>query len=273
MASLRDLGLSEYESRAYRALLDTGSATAKELSSSSEVPMGRIYDVLNGLEGNGLVRSQAASRPKRYVAVEPETALDRLVEARRHELEQQAERYESVAAELADDLDATGPVEGQFWTAAVGPDETVELLLERLSAADEELLHVAGLPSAQIDIGTVGQQVLDAFAAALDRGVSVSVLIDPVLVETVPEDLREAYAARLGSHERYASRTSAGIDGTFTLVDGEEVCIEVPNPLDSGEVFAMIDLKDAAFAADVRAVFEAEWTASTPLEFDGTRPN
>jgi len=273
MASLRDLGLSKYESRTYRALLDQGSATAKELSSSSEVPMGRIYDVLNGLEGNGLVRSQAASRPKRYVAVEPDTALDRLVETRRRELEQQAERYESVAADLADDLDTVDSLEGQFWTAAVGPDETVELLLERLSAADDEILHVSGLPSPQIDIGAVGQRVLDAFASALDRGVSVSLLIDPALVESVPDGLREAYATRLGDHDRYASRTSAGIDGTFTLVDGEEACIEVPNPLDSGEAFAMIDLKDAAFAADVRAVFEEQWEESTPLEFgDEMRP-
>jgi sugar-specific transcriptional regulator TrmB len=272
MASLRDLGLSEYESRTYRALLDRGTATAKELSSSSEVPMGRIYDVLNGLEGNGLVRSQAASRPKRYVAVEPETALDRLVEIRQGELERQAERYESVAAELATDLDATDPVEGQFWTAAVGPEETVDLLLERLSAADEEIVHVAGLPSLQIDIGAVGQRVLDAFESALDREVSVSLLIDPALVETVSDDLRATYASRLGGYEHYASRTSAAIDGTFTLVDGAEVCIEVPNPLDAGEAFAMIDFKDATFATDVRTVFEERWAESTPLEFDGTRP-
>ena len=77
MANLRDLGLSEYEARAYRSLLKTGPTTAKELSRVSDVPMGRIYDVLNSIEQYNLVRSQSASRPKKYVAVEPETALDR----------------------------------------------------------------------------------------------------------------------------------------------------------------------------------------------------
>jgi len=267
MASLRDLGLSEYESRTYRALLDNGPETAKELSASSDVPMGRIYDVLNGLEGNGLVRSQAAGRPKKYIAVEPDAALDRLVEARKRELEQQAERYESVAADLVDDLDATNPVQGQFWTAAVGPEETVDLLLERLAAADEEIHHLAGLPSAQIDLDDVGQRVLEAFEDALGRGVSVSALLDSELVDTVPDDLRRAYATRLGDHENYASRSSSAIDGMFILIDGEEVCIEVPNPLDSSEAFAMIDFKDAAFAADVRTVFEEQWADSTPLDF------
>ncbi len=83
MATLRDLGLSEYEARVYRALLSAGPATAKELSRRSDVPMGRIYDVLNGLEATSLIRSQQSSRPKKYAPVEPETALPRLLEEKR----------------------------------------------------------------------------------------------------------------------------------------------------------------------------------------------
>jgi sugar-specific transcriptional regulator TrmB len=266
MATLRELGLSEYESRTYRELLDHGPTTAKKLSAVSDVPMGRIYDVLNDLEQNGLVRSQAASRPKRYVAVEPDTALDRLVETRKQELDQQAERYEAVATDLIDDLDTAGAVEEQFWTAAVGPDETIELFLERLSAADEHIHYVVGLPSPRNDLGTVGRQVLEAFEGALDRGVTVQVLVHPDLIETVPEELNERFESRLGGYDRYHIRESTSIDGTFTLVDGEEVCIEVPNPLDSSEVFAMIDFKDAAFANDVRTVFEEQWAESTPVD-------
>jgi sugar-specific transcriptional regulator TrmB len=266
MATLRDLGLSEYESRAYLELLDQGPTTAKQLSEASDVPMGRIYDVLNGLEGDGLVRSQAASRPKKYVAVEPESALDRLVETRKRELNQQAERYESIATELEDELEATGSVEGQFWTAAVGPEETVELLLERLSAADRRVHYVAGPPATQIDLDEVGWRVLEAFEAALDRGVAVDVLLDPALAESVPETLAGQFASRLGGYEQYRSRTAAAVDGTFTVVDGEEVCIEVPNPLDATGVFAMIDVKDVAFADEVRTVFESRWQESTPLE-------
>ncbi|WP_338737647.1 TrmB family transcriptional regulator [Haloplanus salilacus] len=268
MASLRDLGLSEYESQTYRTLLDHGPTTAKELSNASGVPMGRIYDVLNGLEGSGLVRSQAASRPKKYVAVEPEAALDRLVEARKRELDQQAERYEAVADDLVGDLDAADAVDEQFWTAAVGPEETVDLLLERLSAADDRIRHVAGVPSTQVDLGVVGKRALEAFEAALDRGVTVSVLIHPALLDTVSDDLSEAYANRLSERDGYESRASTAIDGTFTLVDDVEVCIEVPNPLDPGETLAMIDFKDAAFADDARDVFDRQWADSTPLDPD-----
>ena len=101
MASLRDLGLSEYEARAYRSLLKTGPTTAKELSRVSDVPMGRIYDVLNSIEQYNLVRSQSASRPKKYVAVEPDTALDRRLADKKRELEGYHDTYESIDDELA----------------------------------------------------------------------------------------------------------------------------------------------------------------------------
>jgi len=45
-----------------------------------------------------------------------------------------------------------------------------------------------------------------------------------------------------------------------------EVCLEVPNPLDPAEAFAMIDLKDQGFAADVRDVFEPRWENAEPLD-------
>jgi len=266
MASLRDLGLSEYEARAYRALLRSGPTTAKELSRKSEVPMGRIYDVLNGLEQHRLVRSQAASRPKKYVAVEPEVGLDRLLEAKQRELDKHADQYAETVATLMDDLDSAAPVNGQFWTAAVGPEETLELLLERINAADKSLIIVAGSPAAGLDLCSASSRVVDGLEAALERGVNVQLLLTPTVVADLPEATIEAYNARLSGHDNYAVRTHTTVDGTFNLIDGVEVCLEVPNPLDPAEAFAMIDLKDRQFAADVREVFEPRWESAEPLE-------
>jgi sugar-specific transcriptional regulator TrmB len=265
MASLRDLGLSEYESRAYRGLLRTGPTTAKELSRASEVPMGRVYDVLNSLEQYSLVRSQAASRPKKYVAVEPSAALDRLLADKKRELEEKASQYEEVVDELEQELEVVEPVEGQFWTAAVGPDETVDLLLERLAAADERITLVAGVPTTQFDLGEVGDLVAEELESALERGVSVSVLMTPSLVETLPRSVGERYADALADHPQFDVRTSEGVQGTFYLLDDAEVCIEVPNPLDSRQALAMIDLKDPEFAADIQDVFLPRWEEAAPL--------
>ncbi|MCU4926106.1 TrmB family transcriptional regulator [Halobacteria archaeon AArc-dxtr1] len=267
MATLRDLGLSEYEDRAYRSLLNTGPTTAKELSRASDVPMGRIYDVLNSIEQYNLVRTQTASRPKKYVAVEPATALDRLLEDKKQELEARAEQYESIVDELSAELDAAEPVEEQFWTAAVGPEETIDLLLERLTAADRDILMVAADPAPAVDIRTVGDDVLTQLEKALERDVTVDLLMSPDLVGSLSPSVGDRYREQLQTRPDFSVRTSDGVTGSFTLIDGVEVCIQVPNPLSSNELFGMIDLKDPEFAADVHEEFLPHWETAQPLEF------
>jgi len=80
MESLRDLGLSSYEDRAYRGLLGLGTGTAADVTAESDVPKGRIYDALGGLESRGLVRVQSDREPKRYA---PGRARSRRRSARR----------------------------------------------------------------------------------------------------------------------------------------------------------------------------------------------
>ncbi|WP_435127861.1 TrmB family transcriptional regulator [Halobaculum sp. D14] len=267
MADLRDLGLSEYEARTYRALLDVAPATAKELSEASGVPMGRIYDVLNSLERHRLARSQAASRPKRYVGVEPDAALDRLLDEKKRELAEKADQYEEIVAELTRELDAATPVEEQFWTAAVGAEDTADLLLERLAAADDRVVMIASVPASGLDIGEIGDRIVEELEVALERGVDVSVLLSEDLPSTLPRSVGRRYTERMADHPSFEARTAAGVRGTFTLVDDAEVCMEVPSPVDPDESFAMIDLKDPEFAADAHETFRARWEEASPLAF------
>ncbi|WP_123535511.1 TrmB family transcriptional regulator [Halosimplex salinum] len=265
MATLRDMGLSEYEARAYRALLEAGPTTAKDLSRASDVPMGRIYDVLNSLETQRLARSQSASRPKKYVAVESDTALDRLLDNKKRELEQQAEQYEDIVDELVDELDEAEPVDEPFWTASVGQQEALDLLVERLTTADERIVIVASEAVQQFDIDDVAARMTAALEDALERGVSVSVLLTPELVDTLPEHVGRRYREALQTHERFETRTSENVTGTFEIVDDAEVCIEVPHPLSDGETLAVIDLKDPQFAADIAAEFAPRWEEAEEL--------
>jgi HTH-type transcriptional regulator, sugar sensing transcriptional regulator len=267
MATLRDLGLSEYESRAYRALLNTGPTTAKELSRASDVPMGRIYDVLNSIEQHNLVRSQTASRPKKYVAVEPSTALDRLLEDKKRELDEKVDQYEEIVDDLADELDAADPVEEQFWTAAVGPEETVDLLLERLAAADDHIVMVFADPVPQRDMHAVSEEIHEEIEGALDRGVSVDVLMTREMVDSLSPNVGRRYRDIFQSRADYDVRTNDDVTGSFNIIDDVEICIQVPNPLSSGDAFGMIDLKDPEFAAKVRAEFIPRWDEAEPLVF------
>ncbi|TFF91191.1 TrmB family transcriptional regulator, partial [Candidatus Thorarchaeota archaeon] len=70
LKALRELGLTEYETSAYLALVDGGKMAASDISSESGVPYSRIYDVLGRLEEKGFVQIQRG-RPTLYTAKAP----------------------------------------------------------------------------------------------------------------------------------------------------------------------------------------------------------
>ncbi|MDH5782875.1 MAG: TrmB family transcriptional regulator, partial [Candidatus Bathyarchaeota archaeon] len=54
---LRELGLTQYETRAYLALVDKGVLTASQISEYADVPYSKIYEVLASLEKKGWVKA------------------------------------------------------------------------------------------------------------------------------------------------------------------------------------------------------------------------
>jgi len=71
---LRELGLTEYETDTYLALLKSGTLTASEVSEQSNVPYSKIYEVLNALEKKGWIEVEHG-RPSKYFPKSPIEAL------------------------------------------------------------------------------------------------------------------------------------------------------------------------------------------------------
>lgn len=137
---LKKLGLTGYEAQAYLALLKLGDAEADEIAGSAKIPMGRIYNVLSNLEEYRLIRAQD-TRPRKYVCVEPASAMERLLKNKQEVLKHEASELEKLSSELAAELSG---VRGEqhaksFWTVAIG-DESHELARECISAAKKEVL-------------------------------------------------------------------------------------------------------------------------------------
>jgi len=73
--SLQELGLTDYEIRAYIALLESGPATASKLSEASDVPYSKLHKVLSSLEKKGWVEMERG-RPSRYYPKPPSVGID-----------------------------------------------------------------------------------------------------------------------------------------------------------------------------------------------------
>lgn len=266
MGKLADLGLGSYEEDAYRSLIDLGAATAADLVEASGVPEGRIYDVLSDLETRRLVRVQTASRPKRYVAVEPAVAVERLVESRATELQAEIERYQSLGDQLKTELEGGSRVEEPFWTTAIGTEDAIELLFERVDVADSQVVMVAETVPSPIDLDEVGPSILDRLAAALGRGVDVSLLVSEDVVAAAPGGLLERLEGPPFDSDLFSIRTTPTLYGSLYLIDREELCVGVQNPIDPEQILGMINVKDPAFVLELQTQFREQWRSSTRVE-------
>lgn len=85
-AELGRLGLSEYEIKAYIALVRHGSLNGKNLSKLSTVPQSKIYEVLYRLAEKKFV-SVLDVKPKVFAAIRPKIAITGFLRAKREELE------------------------------------------------------------------------------------------------------------------------------------------------------------------------------------------
>lgn len=72
--TLKELGLTDYETRAYIALLERGVLTASEVSENSGVPYSKVYETLTSLERKGWIETEKG-RPGRYYPKAPSEAL------------------------------------------------------------------------------------------------------------------------------------------------------------------------------------------------------
>ncbi|MEM1517766.1 MAG: helix-turn-helix domain-containing protein [Nitrososphaerota archaeon] len=69
------LGLTDYEMRAYLALIEIGESVALEISKKSEIPLSKIYDTLNSLAEKGWIIIERG-RPTRYRPQSPKIASE-----------------------------------------------------------------------------------------------------------------------------------------------------------------------------------------------------
>lgn len=79
---LRGFGLTEYEVRAYLALVQLGIATAEQVSEVGDIPLPRVYDTITELQHKGFVLI-SKTRPKKFKPIPVERALHHFVDAQK----------------------------------------------------------------------------------------------------------------------------------------------------------------------------------------------
>jgi len=156
------LGLSEYESRAYVALVALGAGSANIVAEVAQIPRTSSYKVMRSLEQKGFVR-KLQRRPRSFSPVDPSEVSKRLVA-------QVEESFGKVSA-LRNLLSERGVP--QLVYTIMGKERVLDKIGEMLDKSESNF--VMSSPSLSRMRTRLGKK----FSSAISRGVSITVITVP----------------------------------------------------------------------------------------------
>jgi sugar-specific transcriptional regulator TrmB len=74
---LTQLGFSEYEAKAYIALLTENPLSAYEIAKKSGIPTSKVYEVIRKMENRQIIQSIHSERSKMFIPLSPEEFIQR----------------------------------------------------------------------------------------------------------------------------------------------------------------------------------------------------
>ena len=200
---LQRVGLTQYEAKAYLALLNTHLNTATQVSEKSDVPRTKIYTVLEALKHKGWVRVYSGV-PLLFQAVEPlkafgkvkgdlETFLQSVQATLKKEVNEMKEkfvikRFDIGLEGLKQEISKAKTVEINNATTgfvkkvsdAFRPDAAVKVLLFPDEAKPNNLKNME-LKEAEVAIVTIiRNKEMPSMSVILDEGRTFTVFQDPV---------------------------------------------------------------------------------------------
>ncbi|HVP24185.1 MAG TPA: helix-turn-helix domain-containing protein [Conexivisphaerales archaeon] len=245
LTALQELGLTDYEVKAYVSLLKYGAQTAADVSKQSTVPYSKVYDVLGRLEAKGWVESDL-SRPSRYYPKPPNVALDAL----RLQRENDYEVYERlITEELVPIYEKRDIKERPDVWIVKGDVNIFGKLTETMNSCRQELM--IALPG---ELKMFSGGAVTIVRSLLDRGISVSVLLSD---EATAREIK-------GGLPKAEVRVKDGMFGGGLICDAKQVVLLLGRS-GEGTPHMAIWADHPGLAMFGKSYFESLWTTSKVL--------
>lgn len=246
---LQKLGLTEYQSRAYIAVVELANAPLPEIVEESGVPQARIYDVIDDLSDMGLIEIHEQSGGKTVSAPSPEDALESY---RNHHVSEFTDTIEFVSRELERSHKRERTAEGSV-TVLTHKRSATRHMRRTIEEAEWWLSLSLGLDQYE----ELESEIRDA----LDRGVTVRLIIatseadDGVDTEQFPGALRV--------RTRQISDILAAADRTYGVYSGW---------LPTSDERAYHVVTDRNLVLQFQHYYEQIWTSSRSVTEDDSFP-
>src|SRR3989338_9112920 len=245
--------LNLYEVKVWAALLSRGVSTAGELSTISDVPRSRTYDILESLEKKGFIVMKLG-KPIKFVALKPEEVIERVKRNLHVEAKEKSQRLEQLKGEdvlkelsllftqgvkFVEPSDLSGSLKGRH------------NLYNHLDMMIREAENTVTLVTTANGINRKMEALMPSFEKAKKRGVKIRIAA-PITKENLKFAKDLARVAEVRNIEHIKAR--------FCIVDGEELIFMV---LDDEKVHPSYDLgiwiNSGFFASALEQMFESSW--------------
>jgi sugar-specific transcriptional regulator TrmB len=246
--------LNLYEAKVWTSLLSRGVSTAGELSSISDVPRSRTYDILESLEKRGFVVMKLG-KPIKFVALKPGEVIERVKKNLLRTAQEKTKRLETLKGEdvvqeltslftegvkFVEPSDLSGSLKGRQ-----NVYNHIDMLIRD---AEKTITIVTTAPG----INRKLEHLLPSLAKARRRGVVVRIAA-PITPENKVIAKELSKVAEVRNAEKLRAR--------FVIIDSQQLMFMV---LDDDKVHPNYDigiwLNAEFFARALEQLFEVAWT-------------
>jgi sugar-specific transcriptional regulator TrmB len=277
---LKSANLSSYEINTYITLLKYDTLTAREISIKSNVPIGRIYDILQELKLKGMIEVQN-SRPKYYKSLPFNFAFQNLiahiVHVNQRRISLLYEKARNLESKIYNsDIFFKPTSSTTFWSTEFNINSMISLFVKESRDLKEELLATSILNDNIIDLVSYGRKYFQELHKASRRGVKIKYLWSPEPEKGKPLTLsqinkNQAIFKKMEMRLKDLYNLSNELEGfklrfipkriptNFNIFDSSRVIIKMQNPFNTSEILSVMSVLDPNLAQELRKLFFNLW--------------
>ncbi len=255
-------GLNLYEVKVWTALLSRSVSTAGDLSSISDVPRSRTYDILESLEKKGFIVTKLG-KPIKFMALKPEEVIERVKKNLRSETEEKAKRLERVKGDdvlkelknlynqdskYVDPSDMSGSMRGR---------QNIYNHLDMMVREAEKSITIVTTPQG---LNRKMEALRPSLKKAKDRGVDIR-------IGTSINDENKDIAKELSEVAEIRDMSDHSLKARFTIVDSRGLLFWLLNDENIHPDYDVsVWLNAPFFAQALEEMFEKAWEDFKPLK-------
>jgi sugar-specific transcriptional regulator TrmB len=253
--TLNQLGLTFNQARAYLALLELGSASAREVAKRSKITRQDIYRVIPALQEIGIIEKKVAI-PTLYAALPMRQGLSILLERKTIAQEQLHKKTIELMLDLKNNPKKQQPHEDNQFSMISGKKVITQKIKKDIQKAHISLDIVTSKERFSLTL----LELEDFYNKVLKKGIEIRIITENQQIANEAQEVIHTLAKKPGFKIRYIDKKPEAI---VSIIDKKQAFIILSSTAHLQNASALLS-NNECFAALVQSYFEEKWLKAHP---------